>query len=85
MWPQDQKTRAEEGGWNNRIRVGLGSLCRMHWWIRTSDDGYTNGNTELKAVRKAMVTDPLVPFVANRDADSRAYPMSNALCKNCAK
>ncbi|KAI1286553.1 hypothetical protein F5Y03DRAFT_137835 [Xylaria venustula] len=85
VWPQYQKTGAEEGGWNTRMRVGLGSLGRMHWWIRTLNDDYVNGDTELKAAQKAMVTDLLVPFIANWHADSRAHPMSSALCKNCAK
>ncbi len=85
VWPQYQKTGAEEGGWNTRIRVDLGSLGRMYWWIRTPDDDYVNGDTELKSAQKAMVADLLLPFIANWRANSRAHPMSGALCKNCAK
>lgn len=57
----------------------------MHWWIRTPDDDHVNSDTELKAAQKAMVTDLLVPFIANWRVNSRAHPMSSALCKNCAK
>ena len=84
VWPQYQKTGAEEGGWNTRIRVGLGSLGRMHWWIRAPDDDYVNSDTELKAAQKAMVPNVLVTFIANWRANSGAHPMSSALCKNCA-
>ncbi len=79
MWPQYQQTGAEEGSWNTRIRVGLGSLGRMYWWVRTPDDDYVNGDTELKAAQKAMVADFLLPFIANWRASSRAHPMSSAL------